>query len=81
MLQHPTGRYESSIQTSIQSDSNLVTDGGMVYGPWLAGTSSRNDRSRFKGYQHWRRATQRLQERSSEIVDKTLSDLVQRLGG
>ncbi len=45
VLQNPTGFYVSRIQTERKTDDHrLVTDGGwpVLYGPWLAGGSSRN---------------------------------------
>lgn len=67
-LQHPTGRYQSSIRVERQGGQVEVNDGGVVYGPWLAGTSSRNQTTRFKGYQTWRRATAALSGRVDEIA-------------
>lgn len=68
VLQHPTGVYRRDIQTDRASHDSLVTDGGAVYGPWLAGVGSRNETTRFKGYAHWRRATQQLQREASDIA-------------
>ena len=62
VLKNPTGYYESQIRVSTAtSGDRSVNDSGVVYGPWLAGVSSRNQTTRFKGYAHWRRATQRAQ--------------------
>ncbi len=69
VLRNPTGFYQSRIQTERKTaDRSLVTDGGVVYGPWLAGVSSRNKTSRFKGYQHWRRVAQQLQRNVVRIT-------------
>lgn len=68
VLQHPTGRYQGVIQTERAVGDWAVTDGGIVYGPWLAGVSQRNRSTRFKGYSHWRRATQRLQARAADTA-------------
>lgn len=68
VLQHPTGHYQSEIQTDRVVGDWAVTDGGMVYGPWLAGVSARNRSTRFKGYSHWRRASQRLQAQAAGIA-------------
>lgn len=72
VLRHPTGYYQSKIATDRASTGWAVHDSGVVYGPWLAGTSSRNHRSRFKGYQHWRRARQALEAKSGEIAGRVL---------
>lgn len=60
VLRHPTGRYQSSIGVVADSVGARVSDGGVIYGSWLEGTSSRNDRSRFKGYATFRRVAQEL---------------------
>jgi hypothetical protein len=78
VLQHPTGHYQSEIQTERAVGDWAVTDGGIVYGPWLAGTSSRNQSTRFKGYSHWRRATQRLQQQAPGIAGHVIA---QAIGG
>ena len=68
VLQNPTGFYESQITIKRVRDSFVVNDSGVVYGPWLAGVSSRNNATRFKGYAHWRQATQRTQARVGKIA-------------
>lgn len=77
--QHPTGRYARSLHVVRYSSRHEVTDGGMVYGPWLAGASSRNKKTRFKGYTFWRRSTQLLQRRTPQIVQRLLPGLLGRL--
>ncbi len=52
----PTGWYRSHITPMRMGSVWIVQDSGVIYGPWLAGTGSRNATSRFKGYNHWRRA-------------------------
>ncbi len=62
VLRNPTGFYQSRLRVEEKTrNRSLVTDSGVVYGPWLAGVSRRNQTSSFKGYAHWRRVTQRLQ--------------------
>ncbi|KJK44441.1 hypothetical protein UK23_29520 [Lentzea aerocolonigenes] len=80
-VQHPTGRYASSLHVVNYGSRHEVTDGGMVYGPWLAGVGSRNKKSRFKGYTFWRRSTQLLQRRTPQIVQRLLPNLMRRLNG
>lgn len=56
------GVYISRIR--VQTRSELVrdvSDGGVVYGPWLEGTGSRNRTTRFKGYRSLRQATDRVE--------------------
>jgi hypothetical protein len=42
VLQHPTGYYQSKITVERAGTGYRVTDQGVVYGPWLEGTGSRN---------------------------------------
>lgn len=77
VLQHSTGHYASQIQVTNRGSGRLITDGGIVYGPWLAGVPAAVAGTRFRGYAHWRRATERLQADAVTIVEHVLS---QRLG-
>lgn len=79
-FKHETGYYRSQIQTENRSPDAAVTDGGVVYGPWLAGVGSRNKTSRFKGYAHWRRATIRLQAQAPVIAERVLHRFLRRMG-
>ncbi len=80
VLRHPTGYYESRVRADrVHGDDWSVSDGGVVYGPWLAGTSSRNRTTKFKGYTHWRRATQRLQARAAGIAQRTLPPFLREM--
>jgi hypothetical protein len=47
-----------------------ITDGGVVYGPWLEGTGSRNASSRFKGYRHWRQTQNAMDANAERIGDE-----------
>lgn len=80
-VQNPTGKYSRSIGVVRYGGRWVVNDGGMVYGPWLAGVGSRNATSRFKGYPHWRRAAQQLRKRSGAIARGILPRYVRRLKG
>jgi len=68
-----TGRYERSLRTTRQASSVRVTDGGVVYGPWLEGVSRRNSSTRFKGYRQFRKATQELERRAKPIAEVEIS--------
>lgn len=79
-LKHPTGYYESQIQTDKSSSGTRVTDGGVIYGPWLAGVGSRNyPVTRFKGYPHWRRARQRVDRQAKYVAEKILPKYLRRM--
>lgn len=80
VLQHPTGRYQSRLHVEQRSGDSIVTDGGVVYGPWLEGTGSRNRTTRFKGYMTFRRMRQRLQGRAAPIAERTLPRFLRRMG-
>lgn len=73
------GVYTGKIHTDRQADSNLVTDGGVVYGPWLEGTGSRNRTTRFKGYASFRRATQELDRSAVEVAEKAAQPYIAEL--
>jgi hypothetical protein len=79
VLQNPTGRYQGRIQTSTQSDSLMVSDGGIVYGPWLEGTSSRNGRSRFKGYHVFRTVLQQMDKKAESVTEQAIGEAVRKL--
>jgi hypothetical protein len=72
VLRHPSGRYQGSVQTSRVREDLTVTDGGVIYGPWLEGTSSRNESTRFKGYSTFRRVTQELDKQATAIATREL---------
>ena len=72
------GNYRRNVQGKVESNLHaLITDGGMVYGPWLEGIGSRNETSRFKGYSSFRKTAQWLQERIGDIAAKV--NLTKRL--
>lgn len=79
VLVNPTGYYESRVQTERAGDSVTVTDGGVIYGPWLEGTSSRNGRSRFKGYATFRRVTQDIEGKAGDDADRVVARDLGRL--
>ena len=82
VLRHETGKYRSKIKTDRVSEERWdITDQGYYYGPWLEGTGSRNETTRFKGYGTFRRITQELQERAPAIADVAFSRYIEQLGG
>lgn len=72
VLKHPTGFYESNIVTDLAVHDALITDNDVVYGPWLEGVSSMNDRTRFKGYATFRRTTDELDGKAAGIAEALL---------
>jgi len=81
VLEHPSGHYRNQVVTDRASTGWAVTDGGVVYGPWLEGTSSRNKTSRFKGYQTFRRTRQWLEGRATDVAEQELGRYLDEMGG
>lgn len=80
VLQHPTGYYESRIETQpLAGDRDLVTDQNVVYGPWLEGIGSRNKDTRFKGYHTFRLVSQSLQFRAVDVGQEAARRIVEVL--
>lgn len=79
VLRHPTGYYRSRIQTDRSSSGVNVTDGNVVYGPWLEGVGSRNKRSRFKGYHTFRMVAQGIEAKAAEVAEKELPKYLGRM--
>lgn len=73
--------FENNVEVDRVSDGHLVHANQVVYGPWLEGTSSRNQTTRFKGYQLFRRAAQETQRKVPEILDEDERRLVAQWGG
>jgi hypothetical protein len=71
-FKNPTGWYKSHITPKLMGPFWVIQDSGVVYGEWLAGTSSRNRSSRFKGYQHWRRAIAFVRRIAQPTTDKVV---------
>lgn len=70
---NPTGWYRSHITPKLLGSIWTIWDSGVVYGPWLAGTSRRNAASRFKGYAHWRRAIAHTNRIAKPITEKIIA--------
>jgi hypothetical protein len=81
-LQHPTGYYESQlISELVAADVDIVSDRGIIYGPWLEGTGSRNSTTRFKGYAAQRRAATELEGQLDRVLAPVVARLTRRLNG
>lgn len=70
VLKHPTGYYQSRIGVERgRGGAYVVTDGGVIYGPWLEGTGSRNyPATRFHGYSTFRRVKPMVDRDSQRIA-------------
>jgi hypothetical protein len=73
--------YTSRIRAEANGGRWSVTDQRSDYGPWLAGSSKRNRRSKFKGYPHWDEARAELNRDKIEIVAPKLRAYRRRLRG
>jgi hypothetical protein len=78
-IRHPTPYYETQITTERSGDEAIVHDRGIIYGPWLEGTGSRNATTRFKGYASFRRAAQQLEGQVPGLLTSIIDRCVGRL--
>lgn len=76
-----TGNYRRNVHMVLQGTRSQIDDSGVVYGPWLEGTGSRNEKSRFKGYSTFRRGAQWLQEKADGECRSEAQKLARELGG
>jgi glutamate-1-semialdehyde aminotransferase len=81
VLQHPTGYYESQVRAErVTNDLWSVNDGGVIYGPWLEGTGSRNAPvTRFAGYHTFRIVRNRMAQRMKAIIAAHLDRAIKEL--
>lgn len=78
-LRNPTPYYETQIANDLRGDARVIHDRGIIYGPWLEGTGSRNRTTRFKGYASFRRAAQQLEGQVTAIAERTIERAISRL--
>jgi hypothetical protein len=72
-IRHPTPYYETQITTDHRGETEVVNDRGIIYGPWLEGTGSRNSpKTRFRGYRSFRRATATTRREATGLAERTL---------
>lgn len=83
VLKDDTGHYRGKVTVDrATSDASwVVTDQGVIYGPWLEGTSSRNKTTRFKGYGTFRKVRQDLAAKADDVAEKNLDRYLERMGG
>lgn len=79
VLRNPTGHYQSRISVVQTGSGHEVNDDGVVYGPWLEGTGSRNRTTRFKGYATFRRVGQQLDAEAGDIAEGIIERTTRRL--
>tara|TARA_Y100000034_G_scaffold124287_1_gene172241 strand:+ start:346 stop:783 length:438 start_codon:yes stop_codon:yes gene_type:complete len=78
-----TGHYRRFINGVRRGLNAIIKDGfpGVIYGPWLEGTSTRNQVSRFKGYFVWRDTRQWLQAEANRIARKKVRKWIRMVSG
>lgn len=54
---------------------------GVVWTPWLEGTSQRNSSTGFKGYHMFRKTRLALQKRAPEVGQRELDRIMPEIGG
>lgn len=76
-----TGHYRLNVHGEVKDGIGRITDGGVTYGPWLEGLSSRNQTSRFKGYSSFRRTQEWLQTQVPKVAEAWIGKAVRELNG
>lgn len=82
---HPIGirvrtpYYETRLNVEEGPDLSRVNDDNVIYGPWLEGTSSRNQTTRFKGYSAFRKAFQQLERRIPAVIERHRTERVRQM--
>lgn len=79
VLRKETPYYRLQVTSTEYPERTVVNDGGVVYGPWLEGTGSRNKTTRFKGYATFRRITALANDRAESIIQPYVDALVEKI--
>lgn len=74
-----TGNYRRNVHSVVTDLHGLITDGGVVYGPWLEGTSNRNMTTRFKGYASFRRTAQWIESLAPAVLKRNIERAIRRM--
>jgi hypothetical protein len=69
---HPTGYYESKVVSERAGTDRMVTDQGVVYGPWLAGVSRRNQTTGYRGIRQFETVAQQIDRKIPALVEPVL---------
>jgi len=80
-----TGAFQGSLQTVRKSLNVMTVPGpmqrGVVWSPWLEGSSKRNEDTGFKGYGLFRKTRLALQKQAPDIGQRELDKLIGQMGG
>jgi hypothetical protein len=80
---HPKGRFSDSIVVKdFAKGRTIMADYPQtLYGPWLEGTSTRNESTRFKGYRMFKLTRGRLRKNVGPLVQDLFNEAVAKLRG
>lgn len=79
-----TGRAADHVHSHALADSLVIvgeSDKGVVWWPWLEGTTRRNTTTRFKGYHVFRLTKNILGKRMRKIAQDELDKYIREMGG
>lgn len=76
--QASTGNYRRHVNAFIRGAFHVITDGGVVYGPWLETGSGG---TRFRGYGAFRRVAQWMRAQSTRVSGRIVNRHVRQLNG
>ena len=79
VVETASGHKTYTMPVTVNEGETVVTSGLASYGPWLEGTGSRNQTTRFKGYFSFRLATQELDDQAEGIADETLQPYLEEM--
>lgn len=81
VLRKQTPYYRTKIQRERTGGHYKVTDSGVVYGPWLEGTGSRNyPVTKFRGYQTFERMQKVVEAELPRITKRVEKRWIRKLG-
>ncbi len=73
-----TGNYRRNLNSVVRGLTGVLSDGGVVYGPWLeSGRSS----TRFRGYASFRKTKDFLNKERVRMGNKAIRVTVRKLNG
>lgn len=80
---HPSGAFSKSIVIKdLAKGQTVMADYPQtLYGPWLEGTSTRNEHTRFKGYRMFKLTRGRLRKNVGPLVRELFDQAVANLRG
>jgi hypothetical protein len=78
------GGFQDKLKTVTRSNAVAIPGPmitGVVWAPWLEGTSKRNQSTGFKGYRLFRTTRAMLNRQATEIAETRLPPYLRELGG